>query len=379
MFRRLIGRTYREPEDDREGGAGPTPAEINAAQNKARLDRINAISAGVDGSRADELDDVNGERATGRFQGGEFDDSPEARERRAELEEGEAEAALREAEERAALEEADETRARRLQAEGAEDEEEPGEGRASPASRGASDTPEAGDERVINGVKHYLTIVNGEERWLTLKQLRDTASKTASADLALQRANEALQRASQAALTPKEEPAEIADSDLENVVLSAMMGDTEAVKKLVSVIKPKPSGATPSDVSRLVSQQIATQRALESARAAQRDLVEHEVLGSIFDQRLHALARETPNMTIEEAHKAVAAKMRKEFAPMLGPRRQSEISKAERKRQIVNPPQVAARQTARQDDDQELSVSSVIDQMARGRGQDRAIRSSRRS
>ena len=43
-----------------------------------------------------------------------------------------------------------------------------------------------------------------------------------------------------------------------------------------------------------------------------------------------------------------------------------------------NPPAAAGRQQARVTDDSEVPVSMVIDQMAKGRGQDRAIRQGRR-
>lgn len=354
------------PEGEQPARVKKTAAQINAERNAERLARIEEIGEGVDGRRADQLEDVDGEKPTGRFQEGEFDDSPEAREQRAAQEEAEAEQALREQAELAETEEGKaELEARRLQAEGADD----------PKKEVQTDD-EPGDEKLINGVRHYLTVVNGTERWLTLKQLREDASKTAAADLALQRANDALKQAATVALSPKDEPTEVSDADLENVILSAGMGDTEAVKKLVSVIRSKPSGATPSDVSRLVTQQLQTQRAIDEAEKASSDVLSNKSLDREFRARLREVANQEPTLRIQDAYAKVAQGMRTEFAPML--KTVAADSKAERKRTIVVPPQSAGRQAAKPDDDQEVPMSVQIDQMAKSRGQARAIRQSRR-
>lgn len=380
MYRNF--RIYRAPAgDEGEGGEGtrPDPAVINDQQNRRRLSRIEQIARGNDGRRSSELSDVDGENATGRFQGGELDDSPEARERAAELADEQAAEALREQEARAseADEEArgaaraiEEARARGLQEEGGEDD---GEGRETQRAEHS----EAGDEKVVDGVRYYLTIVGGQEKWLTLKQLRDGAAISGDAEETLQRAQDALKRSTQAALSPKDEPVELGEAELENVVLSAVMGDSEAVKRLVSVIRSRPTGASPQDVSRQVSQQIATSSAIRSAEEAQTDLLSSDVLGPIFRTRLRAFAAEKPDTRIPDAYAAVGAQMRKDFAPMLG-KSAAPLTKEERKRTIVSPPQGAGRQQGRSTDDSEVPVSTVIDQMAKGRGQDRAIRSGRR-
>lgn len=359
--------------DETETGETETPrpkktaAQINAERNAERLARINDIGDGVDGRRADELTDVDGEKPTGRFSDGEFDESQEAKEQRAAQEEQEAEQVLREQAEHAATEEGKaEEAARRLQAEGAKPEgDEP------------TDDAEPGDEKVINGVRHYLTVVSGSERWLTLKQLREEASKSAAADVALQRANDALKQASTVALSPKDEPTEVSDADLENIVLSAGMGDTEAVKKLVSVIRRKPSEVTPSDVSRQITQQLQTQRAVDEAEKESRDVLSNQSLEPLFRMRLRQVANAEPDLKIQAAYSKVAKAMRTEFAPMLKTEKLPD-SKLDKKRTIVNPPQAAGRQPAQRDDDQEVPLSTQIDQMAKSRGQERAIRQSRR-
>lgn len=368
---------YQAPEDDGSGGNAPEPrvkktaAQLNSERNAERLARIEEIGEGVDGRRAHEMKDVDGEQITGKFADGEFDDSPEAREERAAHEEAEAEQVLREEAEAAERNEgAASDEAKRLQREGAD-----------APTRAEDDAPakddEPGDEKVINGVRHYLTVVNGSERWLTLKELRTEASKSASADIALQRANDALKQASTVALTPKEEPAEVSEEDLENIILSASTGDTEAVKRLASAIRPRPSGVTPLDVSRQIAQQLQTQRAIDEAERASRDVLSNQSLQREFRVRLGELAKEEPTLTIQSAYDRVAKQMRTEFAPMLKTT-PTQPSKADRKREIVNPPQTAGRQPSKAEDDPEEPVGSVIDRLAKARGQDRAFRQGRR-
>lgn len=338
----------------------PNAAELNARQNNSRLNRMNAIANRVDGGRSDDFRDVEGDVETGSFQGGEFDDSPEAREAQALREEEDARIALEEAEARAAAEE--------LQAEGvegtAEPAEEPGDG---------GDAPE---EKLINGVKHYLVVVNGKEKWLTFPQLKAQAQKVESADEALQRANDAVRKATQLSLAPREEQSdEDSNVDVESILSSAVMGDRDAIKSLASLLKTRPS-KTP-DVSREVAQAIATRSALEEARAQQKDILSVPQLVSVFNATLREVADKEPDLSIQAAYAKAGARIRKEFAPMLKSDPQSRQGKAERKRTLVNPPTQASRQAARADEDGEENPTSVIDQIAKGRGQARAIRHGR--
>jgi hypothetical protein len=373
---------YQAPLEDGGGGddAGgkrprKTAAQLNAERNAERLARIEEIGDGVDGRRAHEMKDVDGEQITGKFADGEFDDSAEAKEERAANEEAEAEQALREAAEAAERNEgAASDEAKRLQREGADA---PTRAEDDAPTKDDSQPDEPGDEKVINGVRHYLTVVNGAERWLTLKELRTEASKSASADIALQRANDARKQASTVALTPKEEPAEVSEEDLENIILSASTGDTEAVKRLASAIRPRPSGVTPLDVSRQIAQQLQTQRAIDETERASRDVLSNQSLQREFRARLGELAKVEPTLTIQSAYDRVAKQMRSEFAPMLKTT-PTQPSKADRKREIVNPPQTAGRQPSKAEDDPEEPVGSVIDRMAKQRGQERAFRQGRR-
>ena len=379
----LIGRRFREQNrgEGGDGGGGgegnrEAPSAVNARGNAARLAMIERVGRTADGKRADELQDTDGQKITGRFDGGSFDDSPEAREKAAEREEDEAEQARQEQADRARQAEEQETdeerRARELQEEGASDGQR--------ARGGGDEGDQAGDEKVIGGVRHYLTIVDGNEKWLTLRQLREHAAVVINTEETLQRAQDALQRSSQAAPSPKDEPAEISEKDLENIILSASVGEEEAVRKLASILASRPKGIDTQAISRQVAQQIATQRAVDEAKSEQKDLIGHAVLAPIFDQRLVAFAKERPKTSIKDAYKAVGEQMRKDFAPLLTTGRNPPVQdKTQRKRTIVTPPEGVARQRTTEADDREPSVSSDIDAIAKARGQVRAHRESRRS
>jgi hypothetical protein len=379
--RLLFGQLREQAGDDVGGGGGagerrPSPAEVNASLNRQRLSRIQQISNTADGRRAREMSDVDGERVTGRFAGGELDESPEAREAAAAREEDLAAQALqeqRERDEQAAELEQEEGAARRLQGEGADDDGEP-----RGAARTDADEDDGAEERVIDGVRYYRTMVTGTEKWLTLKELREGVARGIATEETLQRAQAALASASQTRVTPKEPEVEVPDEkDLENIILSANMGDEEAVRKLATIVRSGRSGPKPEDLSRMVSQQIATQREVDRAEASVQDLLGDERLAPMFRVNLAGFAREKPNTRIQDAYKSVAEKMRKDFAPMLTTpegRPRAPVTKVDRKRQIVVPPRSAGRQPARQDEDHEVPVGDQIDAIARSRGQVRAHR-----
>jgi hypothetical protein len=375
MAIRLFGRAFRAPEEEGGSGGGEreSPAAVNQRGNNARLAMIERVGRTADGKRADELQDTDGQKVTGRFSDGEFDDSPEAREKAAEREDDEARAAREEQEDRARQAEeeetADERRARELQEEGGEEG-----ARARQQQRREEPQNEAGDEKVVDGVKYYLTIVEGEEKWFTLKQLREHAAVVVNTEETLQRAQDALQRSSQAAPSPKDEPAEVSEADLEAIILSASVGEDEAVRKLAHILASRPKGIDTQAIGRQVAQQIATQRAIDDAEAEQQDFLGNAVLAPIFRMKLAQFAREKPKTPIKGAYQAVGEEMKRDFAAMLTKGKDPLQDKADRKRRIVTPPEGVARQRTREDDGQEPSVSSDIDAIAKTRGQARAIR-----
>lgn len=375
----FLGRRFKEGNPDAEGGNRPTPEEVNRGINDSRLSRLENIARRADGNRARELSDVEGERLTGQFSAGEFDDSPEARERAAEEEDARARQALDEQREAAAAAEAME--AARLQSEGAA--EDPAGAVRTDADDESSEDGSA-DQRMINGEMHYAVAVNGQLRWLTLKQLREDRAKAGDVDKALQDAQAALQSAAASSLrSPPAEEESLDDETLGDVFLAASMGDREAVQKLVPHLRRQHPGLTRDEIAQEVSRRLATQREIEAGEAGQRELIDHPVLGSVFKQRFNQLREEAPTTRIREAYAQIGAGMRKDFAAMLGQGKPGNGSapilpdKATRKRTLVSPPSASARQSAGADPEREVPVSETIDQMARGRGQSRAIRQGR--
>lgn len=376
----LFTRRYEQNRGEGEGGEGAgetreSPAEVNERVNRRRLDRINDIGRRADGRRSREMRDVDGDRETGAFSGGEFDESPEAREAAQQREADEAEQNRLELAERER--EYQRREAEELQGEGGEGETNQGDGEATTTRSGGDGSPEENpDERVVDGVRYYRTMVDGNERWLTLTQLREGVSNGIATRETLQRAQEALRSAAQPPVSP-ERPAgeDLDDEDLENVILSAGMGDAEAVKKLVSVIR-RPA-VSREDIDRRVSQRIATQRAVDQAESAQADLLGNKVLEPEFRRRLREYGSANPSKLIIDCYQAVGDQMRKDFAPMIGSSGKGQgsgQSKQERKREIVSPPRSAGRQPARPDEDREVPVGDQIDAIARSRGQARAHR-----
>lgn len=369
----LKHRLQESTQDGGDAGEGgerrPTPAEMNASRNAERTRRMQQIANRVDGGRAaDFADTADGVHIDETFQGGEFDDTPEAREQRELQADEEARVALEEAAARAEAE--------NLQAEGAGE----GEGGEAPASRRAAapagdDAPE---ERVVEGVRQYLVMTPKGEKWLTFPQLKALAQKAESVDQALQTSNEAVRRATQLDLSPREEPSEeLSDEQIEAVVSSAVMGDREAIKKLSTLVKPKLS-KTP-DVSAEVQRAIATRSAVEQARQSQKDIFEVEALVPVFNARLRQVADAEPDLSIQAAYAKAGAVVRREFAPMLKTNPRTPEGRAERKRNgYVTPPTAAARQTRGSGDEEgEGNPSSDIDAIAKARGQSRAIRHGR--
>lgn len=359
---------------EEEAAARRRAAEINQNQNNRRLSRIEEIARSADGRRSGDFEDTDGDGATGRFADGELDDSPEARERQAELEDQAAQEALDEERIAAERQAAERDEARRLQAEGVDDDD-AGAGRGEGDDR-REELNQAGDEKVVGGVKYYLTIVNGKEKWLTLEQLRSAAQKTDAVEVALQRANDAVKQATQLALHSKDTSSELPEGELEEVIASAALGDGDAVKRLASVIKSRPS-TPPVDVSRQVSEQLATQRAIDQAEREQAEILQHASLGRYFRMRLSQLAKDSPELQIVDAYRKIGREIRQEFAPMLKESREAP-SKAERKRSLGERPRAAARAArVEPEDDEEESPSAIADRMAKARGQQRAIRHGR--
>lgn len=234
-------------------------------------------------------------------------------------------------------------------------------------TEGATIEPETqealADEKVINGVTHYLTVVNGHEKWLTLKQLRETSQKVESADEYLQSASEAVRNASRQALSKQDEPVSLEKDEMKKLLASVALGDDEAMERLASVLTSRPSEVTP-DVVRTIDQRLSFRTELATLESKSKDLLEDKYMGRLFRDRLNEMKAENPTMTLNEAYTSIDKELRTAFPARAKADTQTKL---ERKRTLVNVPTAASRQVEAEDEEGEEDVSSVIDRIAKAR------------
>jgi len=249
----------------------------------------------------------------------------------------------------------DEEAARLLQTEGVTSDTEP-----------THESSQPGDEKVINGERHYLTIVNGVEKWMTLKNLREVAQKVESADEYLRTAKESVTNAARLALSQKDEQSNVNKVDVRSVLRAAVLGDDEAIEKLASVfeeIQAKPSAVTP-DVLQQIDQRLSFRTELEQLERKSKDLLENPYMARLFRSRLNELKESSPTMGLSEAYSSIDRELRTAFPGF----KTKAADKLERKRTLVNPPSAASRQVVEEEPEGEESLVDVIEQMAKARG-----------
>ena len=291
--------------------------EANRARNNDRLERINAIADGADEHRAEELEGL------------EFKDDSQDREQRAIAE--------------------DEAAAKLLQTEGVN----------------ADETPQTeSDTKVVNGETYYRQIVNGREKWQTLKEIRTAASKVDAADDYLRTAAESVRNASRLALSPqKDESSNVEQVDIRSLLRGVALGEEDAIEKLATVLNTKPSD--PSDVLKTIDQRLSFRTELAQLQEKSRDLLENQYTRRLFDVRLNELRAENPHMGLSEAYTSIDQELRAAFPGML---KTQPKTKLERKRTLVNVPTAAARQQSEDEPEGEEDIGSAIEQMAKARG-----------
>jgi hypothetical protein len=285
--------------------------------------------------------------------------TPEAREAAAAQEEMDAQKFLAEQE------------AKALQEAGAEPEPQ----EAKTEEEKPTEPTEPTDVKVVNGVTHYLTIVNGKEKWLTLEQLRVAAQKVESADEYLASAAASVRNSSRLAPSIEDEPSKIEEVDLEKTLSSAVMGDEEAIKKLAAAIKARPSAVTP-DVLQQFDERWLLHRAKEWFEETYADELADPFLKRLVYDRDSELARDNPQLPYKQRFKQAGEEVRTWRKKLSGQAPiQATVSpnKLERKKVLVNVPSAAARQMAPEDEEQEESVEEAIQKIAQARGQARAF------
>lgn len=331
--------------------------KANEARNQTRLERLSAIADNNDAAGVAEMQDVDG----GNLVLKEATPSPEEREAAAQREEEESQRFLAEQE------------ARSLQTEGAEPTQAEIEAEAAELEPVKADT--AADVKVVNGVTHYLTVVNGKEKWLTLEQLRVAAQKVESADEYLASAAASVRNSARLTPSQQDESSRVDDVDLEKTLSSAVMGDEEAIKKLAAAIKARPSAVTP-DVLQQFDERWSFRRAAEWFEETYADELADPFLKRLMYERDAELAKDDPHLPYKQRLKQAGEEVRTWMQKKSGAgpvRVATSPTKAERKKVLVNVPSAAARQAAPDDEDAEEPVEEVIAKMAKARGQSRAI------
>jgi hypothetical protein len=222
--------------------------------------------------------------------------------------------------------------------------------------------PEEGDSKVVDGVTYYLTIVNGREKWQTLKQLRETASKVEAADEYLRNASEAARKSAREALSHKDESSSLEEDEARKLLAAAALGDEEAIGKLARAITAKPS-VTP-DVLQALDQRLSFRTELASLEAEQKDLLEDPYMGRLFRARLNELKQEAPDTKLSDAYRNIGKELRTAFPGYKG----TAQAKLERKRTLPQVPQAATRQATETEEEGEEDASAVIERLAKARG-----------
>lgn len=239
-------------------------------------------------------------------------------------------------------------------------EDEPRKARALQEEGPTPAEEEIADEKVINGEKHYLQVVNGKEVWQTLKEIRQTAQKVSSADEYLRTASESVKNA--ARLGPsKDDPVSLERDEVRKLLAEVALGNEEAIEKLATVIT-RPSVSP--DVLSTIDQRLSFRTELARLEDEYKDLLQDEDLGDVFRSKLDRLKREAPNTKLSDAYHGIGKALRKRFSP------QTKLQdKLERKRTLPQPLNAAARQSAPEEAEGEEDVNSVIESIAKARGQ----------
>lgn len=245
------------------------------------------------------------------------------------------------------------------------------------------------------GVVEYRLVVNGEEKWLTLEQLRATAGKVASADDYLHRAKkgatseadpaapspEAIAEARRQAQERQQREAAEYKAKLKDLYTKASMGDEQAIDELAE-IQAGLSRVTP-DVLRIVDERVDARVVGRSTFEKAVEWFETEYAPELSTRPLKAYAARR-DREIADAHpdwepkarlKMVGDEMRQLRTDLGGkPAGKTPATKLDRKAGAPQVPSAAGRQRPEAEPEESASTVETIGQMARARGQAHAIK-----
>ena len=247
---------------------------------------------------------------------------------------------------------------------------------AEQADRDLDEARQAGadDVKVTNGETYYRLIVNGQERWLTLQQLRENASKVSAADEYLRSAKELVKNNLSAHPSHRDDAVNPDRGRVRELLNRAIMGEQEAIDELAQAIE-RPSAT--ADVARLVDERV-------DGRLTFREAVnwfDKEYQNELSDPRLKEymvwkdsqLAQSNPDMDFKDRLRTVGEEARalrgRPAAPPADPQRRAD--KEQRKASVRAIPVAGGRQADEADEDENETYESSIAKMAASRGQAR--------
>jgi hypothetical protein len=234
----------------------------------------------------------------------------------------------------------------------------------------------ADDVRETNGETYYRIIVNGQERWLTLQQLRDTSSKITAADEYLRNAKQAMQNVG---VAPSTDEPQSRESGVRDMLTRALMGEQEAIDELARRLERTPSQ---TDVLRSVDERIdgrlTFRQAVDWFETEYADTLKIEPVRARAVQVDAELAAQNPEMDFKARLKMVGDDARNYLqqlrsqigvvAPDSG-RSQKEARKAS----VRSLPVAGGRQSDGGEEGDDETYETTISKMAQSRGQGRPI------
>jgi hypothetical protein len=232
------------------------------------------------------------------------------------------------------------------------------------------------DVRETNGETYYRIIVNGQERWLTLQQLRDTSSKITAADEYLRNAKQAMQNVGVALSTDEPQSRE---SGVRDMLTRALMGEQEAIDELARRLERTPSQ---TDVLRSVDERIdgrlTFRQAVDWFETEYADTLRVEPVRARAVQVDAELAAQNPEMDFKARLKIVGDDARtylQQLRSQLGvvAPDSGRSQKEARKASVRSLPVAGGRQSDGGEEGDDETYESTISKMAQSRGQGRPI------
>lgn len=363
---------------------------VNRELNDRRTTRLNEIADRLDQQEDREMEDFDGDNIVPKDPAEEEARRQEEADRKARETEEAAEREEREAEaERARLAKED------AQAEAAERRQAEAAARAA-QEQGAAPAPAA----TPPAERRHKIKVNGREIELTDAELIARASKVEAADEYLARAADLQRQAAARLQTPpatgttsspvapsaQDAPPSGDDDPVEDTLTSALQGDADAIAKLAQRLKrPAAPQVNAEQLLRQVDERMTFRSAVDWFNREYADVRNDADLWEIAKREDTRLAGSEPALPPQERLRRVGEHVRGFVARLKGTSSTAPAAQATPASPPVNPrlarkasvapvPVAGGRQSAPEEDEGPEDTASVIDQMAKARNQQGAIR-----